>query len=515
MKKYFGLLISGLAIFAQTTNAQTPEDALRLAWFTQNGTARNMAVGGVMGSLGGDITANHVNPAGIGLYKTRELVLSPGFLLNSNKFNYRGTDSSSSKSGFGYGTTGIVLAGSNKSGYSKWTSSAFAISVNQLANYNNQISFSGRNNFSSFTEKYLEELTRDRADTNAALSNYIFGSSLAFRTFLVDTLSGPGGAVAGYQSLVPISTGVNQLYNARTTGGYNEIAIGFAGNMADKLYVGGSFNIPIIKYNRELVYSERDATNDPNNQFSFFEYKETYSSQGVGIGVKLGTIYKPTPFVRIGFAFHSPQIITMTDRIRSSMVANTETYAGQRSESSDNLNSGRAGTSKYNITTPWRAIGSFSYVFREINDTRLQKGFISADLEYVHYKGARFAVAGENASDAGFRNYYSALNEAIIDNFKGNINARIGGELKFNTVMFRLGAAYYGSPYQDEALRASRVIGTGGLGYRNKGMFIDLSYSHIMNKDAVFAYRLNDKPNTFAEQTGSRGSIMLTLGFKL
>lgn len=144
MKKYFGLLISGLVIFAQTAIAQSPEDALRLSWFTQNGTARNMAVGGVMGSLGGDITANHINPAGIGLYKTRELVLSPGFLLNNNKFNYRGTDTSSSKSGFGYGTTGIVLAGSSKSGYSKWTSSAFAISVNQLANYNNQVSFSGR-----------------------------------------------------------------------------------------------------------------------------------------------------------------------------------------------------------------------------------------------------------------------------------------------------------------------------------------------------------------------------------
>lgn len=514
MKKYFGFLISGLAIFAQTLHAQTPEEALRLAWFTQNGTARNMAVGGVMGSLGGDITANHVNPAGIGLYKTRELVLSPGLLMNNNRFNYRGNDTSNNKSVFGYGTSGVVLPGSNRYGYSKWTSTAIAISINQLANYNNQVSFRGLNNFSSFTEKYLEELTRDRADTNAALSNYIFGSSLAFRTFLVDTLSGPGGVVAGYQSLVPISVGMNQLYNARTTGGYNEIAIGFAGNMADKLYVGGSFNIPIVRYTRDLVYSERDPSGDPSNQFNFFEYRESYSSQGAGIGLKLGTIYKPTEFVRIGFAFHSPQLISMTDRIRSSLIADTEGYAGQRSESSDRLNNGQAGKSRYNITTPWRAIGSFSYVFREINDTRLQRGFISADIEYVHYRGARFSVIGENAADAGFRDYYTQLNEAIIDNYKGNINARIGGELKFNTVMFRLGAAYYGSPYRDEALVASRVVGTGGLGYRNKGMFIDLSYSHIMNKDAVFAYRLNDKPNTFAEQRGNRGNIMLTFGFK-
>ena len=75
----------------------------------------------------------------------------------------------------------------------------------------------------------------------------------------------------------------------------------------------------------------------------------------------------------------------MTDRIRSSMIADTEGYAGRRSESSDNLNNGRAGTSKYSMTTPWRAIGSFSLVFREIKDTRLQRGFISADIESVSY----------------------------------------------------------------------------------------------------------------------------------
>jgi len=183
MKKIIFLLFSFTALVVQ---AQTPDEALRTAWFTQNGTARVMAIGGVMGSLGGDISANHINPAGLGLFKTNELVLSPGFLMNNNKFNYRGKDTSASKSNFGYGTSGIILAGKNERG-SKWTSSAFAISVNQLANYNNNIQYGGFNNFSSFSEKYLEELVKDRADTNAALSNYIFGSSLAFRTYLVDT----------------------------------------------------------------------------------------------------------------------------------------------------------------------------------------------------------------------------------------------------------------------------------------------------------------------------------------
>lgn len=508
MKKY--LLI--LSLFSSAAIiAQTPDDALRTAWFTQNGSGRNTATGGVMGSLGGDITANHVNPAGLGLFKTNEFVLTPGFNLNNNKFNYRGTDTSVQKNNFNYGASGLIL--SSASNYKrKWTSSAFAISVNQVANYNNHIQFSGYNNMSSYSEKYLEELTRDRADTNAALSNYIFGSSLAFRTYLVDTIRGPGGAVAGYQSLVPISTGVNQSYDAITSGGYHEIALGLAGNMDDKMYVGASLVIPIISYNREIVYSEKDATTNTKNDFSSFEYKESFSSRGVGVGLKMGLIYKPSEYWRLGLAFHTPQMIGYKDEIRSSMITNTEGYAGTISESSNNLNSGNAGRSEYNMTTPYRAIASASYVFREVKDTRKQRAFVSADLEYVNYRGARYSALDK--TDRAMVDYYTLVNNGIKDYYKGNFNLRVGGELKFNIWMVRLGGGYYGSPYADANLKANKIVASGGFGYRNHGIFIDLSYAHAFQKDVQFAYRLNDKPNTFAAQTGSRGNLMLTFGVK-
>ena len=499
-------IFSGSYLFAQT-----PDDALRTAWFTQNGSGRNTATGGVMGSLGGDITANHVNPAGLGLFKTNELVLSPGFNFNSNKLEYRGTNNSVQKNNFNYGTSGVILSSSNNN-KRKWTSSAFAISVNQVANYNNHIQFSGYNNMSSFSEKYLEELTRDKADTNAALSNYIFGSSLAFRTYLIDTLSGPGGSVAGYQTLVPISSGVNQSYDAITSGGYHEIALGLAGNMDDKMYVGGSLVIPVINYNRELVYAEKDATNNPNNNFSSFEYKESLSSRGIGVGLKLGMIYKPTDYWRIGFAFHTPQIMGYKDEVRSSMITNTENYAKTISETSDNLNSGNPGKSEYNLITPYRAIISASYVFREVQDTKMQRAFLSADLEYVNYRGSRFSAVDK--ANQALVNYYSLLNNEIKDYYKGNFNFRIGGELKFNVWMIRLGGGYYGSPYSDANLKANKIIASGGLGYRNHGIFIDLSYAHTFQQDVQFAYRLNDKPNTFASQTGARGTMMMTFGFK-
>ena len=51
--------------------AQIPEDAKRYSFYPQGGTARNIAIGGAMGSLGGDINATFVNPAGLGLFKTK------------------------------------------------------------------------------------------------------------------------------------------------------------------------------------------------------------------------------------------------------------------------------------------------------------------------------------------------------------------------------------------------------------------------------------------------------------
>jgi hypothetical protein len=505
------IILAVATLFATNLFAQQPDYALRTAWFTQNGSARNIATGGVMGSLGGEITANHVNPAGLGLFKTSEFVLSPGMNLNNNKFNYRGSDTSNAKNNTVYGASGFIFGFSNNK-KSKWTSNAIAISINQVANYNNRISFKGFNNMSSFSEQYLEELTRDLADTNAALSNYIYGSSLAFRTFLIDTTNNAQGKFDGYQSMVPISTGVNQSYDANTTGGYNEVAIGLAGNMEDKMYVGGSLTIPIINYTKDLTYSETDATNNPNNQFASFTFKESFTSRGIGMGLKLGTIYKPTEFWRVGFAVHTPQVIGFKDEVRASLTANTESYARIKTATSDALNSGNAGKSNYNLVTPWRAIASASYVFREIKDTRKQRAFLSADIEYVNYKGSRFSAIDQ--TDMGLKNYYQQVNEVIKETYKGNINVKFGGEIKFHTVMFRLGGAYYGSPYADKALKASRMLATGGIGYRDHGIFIDLSYAHVVNKDVQFAYRLNDKPNTFASQTGSRGTVMLTFGVK-
>ncbi len=515
MKKYLPVFI-GVMLTAQV-NAQLPDDALRNSWFTQNGTARSNAVGGAIGSLGGDITSNNVNPAGIGLFKTSEFVLTPAFALNNNKFNYRGDNSAIKKNGFNYGATGFIF-GSTGRGNNKFTSSAFSISVNQLASYNNHTYYKGKNDISSFSEQYLEELVKDNASPTAADNNYIFGSSLAYRTFLIDSFMTSGGRL-GYQSQASVARpgvdGVIQENDVTTQGGFHEISLALAGNMNDRLYLGGSLNIPVIYYHRDLRYKESDASNNPNNNFNYFEFTENATSRGIGINGKFGLIYKPQQTFRLGLALHTPSFISFRDNIRAAMTTDTEKYTSQGTwtETSDNLNSGNAGDRQYNMITPWRVIGSVSFVLNEVKDTRMQKGFISADVEYVNYRSARFS-ASDNG-DMTAVNYYTSLNDKVKAYYKGAFNMRLGGELKFNTLMVRAGTAYYGNPYaQTESLKGSRIQASGGLGYRNKGVFVDLTYVHLFIKDVNFPYRLNDKPNTFAEQSGSRGNVVATIGFK-
>src|SRR3984885_16208231 len=87
--------------------AQLPEDALRMSYPRPSGTAREQAIGGAMGSLGGDITANYVNPAGLGFYKTGEVVLSPGWSFGSTKTGYLSNNvKSPSHNNFILGTSG-------------------------------------------------------------------------------------------------------------------------------------------------------------------------------------------------------------------------------------------------------------------------------------------------------------------------------------------------------------------------------------------------------------------------
>lgn len=520
MKKSTSIL--ALLIFSGTAAwAQLPEDALKVSWTTPRGTARSMAIGGAMGSLGGDITSSFVNPAGIGFYKTREFVLSPGFYLDKNKSNFRGTPENSNGSTFDFGTSGLVFGRSNR--YGRWTSSAFALSLNRTANFNSHVYYKGANDFSSFTEAFAEEFSLSGLPIDASLYDapLSFGTKLANYTYLIDTVSVNGNTeIVGLPQrdaiLAGTSANLNQEKSIVTKGGISELNFSMASNMDDRIYIGGGIGIPIMNYSRSSFFHEQDASGNASNNFSYAKYSEEYSLKGVGFNARLGVIIKPVSRVRLGMAIHTPNFMVLTEKTTGSLVANLENYFPPGEElriaNQDTIYTQfgvDAPQFEYNLNTPWKFLVSGSYVISEVEDVTQQKGFITADVEYVNHGGSKFGA--RSSQDDG---YYDDINGVISDIYKSTFNFRVGGELKFNTLMTRLGFAYYGNPYEDEELDARRMNVSGGLGYRNKGFFVDLAYIHSLNRDVNFPYRLGDKANTFATLKESGSNIMLTVGLK-
>jgi hypothetical protein len=506
--------ILSIAIFfiAVKIYAQEPADALRYSWLTQTGTARNQAIGGAGGSLGGEISTMFINPAGIGFYKTGEFVITPAYNIQKYKSNYRGTSASDSKNNFNLGTTGFLFSIPDYRG-SKTKNFTIALGINRAADFNSNVFYKGANNTSSYSEKYLEELVNNNVtDPNKAATDFPFGSSLAFNTFIIDTAAAPDGTITGYRSLATVASGLNQQNTIHTSGGITDVALAGALNLKDKLFLGASLTVPVLNYDRTSTFRESDATEIANN-FNYFEVYETLETKGYGVNGKIGLIYKPVEYVRLGLAFHSPTFYELTDKYTTEITSDMEGYGGGeriKTQTSNVFTDDLPGELKYNLTTPWRAIASASYVFREVENVQRQRAFITADVEYVNYKSSSFEAVDD---DAGIKSYFKSLNAAIDQQYKSAFNFRLGGELKFNTVMVRLGGAYYGNPYKDE--KASRVKLGGGLGYRNKGVFLDLTYVYNINKDVHYPYRLEGNSFDAASIKNNMGNIVATLGFKL
>lgn len=521
MKLY--LLLSFLLII-NIIFAQVPEDALRYSFYPQNGTARNLAIGGAMGSLGGDINATFVNPAGLGFYKTNEFVISPGFLLNDNKAKFRDSDSKNKTNAFNFGPTGWVFGFTNR--YKPQNSSAFSIAITQSANYNNETRYKGLNNYSSFSEQFAEEFAKSGKSIDEVLNSnsaYPYTSAPALYTYLIDTITIGGRLqVKGVpEYLLDAGQALQQEMIKTTKGALSELAIGFANNRNDKWFIGATVAVPFLRYQSHSVFKESDTSNNASNSFKQFEYTDDFKTTGIGLNAKIGIIYRPQDYIRLGLAIHTPSYMFLSDTRTTRLVTQLErpywgsTYSTDTTIeiSSNSFTNNQAGQAKYIQSTPFKAIISASYVFREISDVKRQKGFISADIEYVNHKGSRFSSDNEIPTE-GEKQYYKDLNAVVKKDYKGNLNFRVGGELKFNIVMARLGFAYYGNPYKDAGYKANRMLLSGGLGYRNKGFFVDLTYVHAISKDVSLPYRLEDRANTYASLKENRGNIAATVGFK-
>jgi len=344
---------------------------------------------------------------------------------------------------------------------------------------------------------------QDATDNNG-LNPY--GSELAVNAGWVKDDNGALSSPA--IDLIESGSGLEQKQTIVTNGGITEMAFAGAANFNDKVFLGGSIGLPILRYGATRQYTEQDPTTNANG-FDAAWFDDDLITKGVGINVKAGVVIKATDNIRVGFAAHTPTFYSLSDSYFATAGANLDQGSnGDKEVSSKEL------VYDYNLQTPYKLMGSFAVLFGNVHDVSTQRGFLSGDVEYINYASSKFRTTSDNGGDDG---YFSNLNSAVGNAYKGAVNARLGAEVKFNPIAVRLGGAYYGNPYNNIAGEDGNITQvTGGLGFRNKGFFIDLGYVHSLGKDVIFPYRLNNQSlmnNANIKSTNSR--VLLTLGFKI
>ena len=84
MKRKVITVFSALAFCLGTAYSQSMMDAYRYVQSELSGTARAVSMGGAFGALGGDVSVMNINPAGLAVYRSSEVVTT----LSLNTVSY-------------------------------------------------------------------------------------------------------------------------------------------------------------------------------------------------------------------------------------------------------------------------------------------------------------------------------------------------------------------------------------------------------------------------------------------
>lgn len=474
--------------------AQNDADALRYSMLNYGSTARSLAMGNSFGGLGADFSCLAMNPAGIGLYRRSEFSISPVFSNRNTSAGYLGNQTEDNFFKFAFGNLGIVWAGTKEKAGNPWKGFAFGIGYNKTNDFSGRTIAQGMNANNSLLDSYLEEVN----GVNPADFPYSFpyDIDLAWNTFLLDTVE--IGGVPYYYTPLPFA-GAKQERITETRGGQGEWDFTFGGNMNNQLYLGFTLGLTTLRYEEETTWRESDEE-DTIPYFKAYEYYQSLSTNGSGINVKIGAIYRPADFVRIGAAIHTPTWNSLVDEYSTSMRSDLED--GQIREASGPVFI----PFDYYINTPFRAIGSLAFIIA-------QQGAFNIDYEFTDYSMARIRPL-----DKSFASDFAPVNNAIRAKYGIGHQVRAGFEWRYDVMRFRLGAQYASSPFVTE-LRGSSETDmssygfSGGLGYRGKKYIFDAAYAWTQTGSYLRPYSLNNQITEGINYRQTMGRVMFTVGY--
>ncbi|MEL5894487.1 TonB-dependent receptor [Bacteroides sp. GD17] len=546
--------ITMIALAVLTTvsaGAQTVYDATNIAQKDLNGTARFVGMGGAMGALGGDISTIGTNPAGIGVYRSNDAMITFGYSTTGTESKYLGNKFEENKNRWNFDNAGFVIStkignhtplryvnfGFNyhksKSFYKNMTMQGLMGSID--GQYVSQV----RSMAQQATDAAYEYYHRPQYDSPGGGKYLNYASDDIYNNLYAGWL-GAMGFQGGlfyvdetetsnvYSPYIPSEA--DSYFLSRERGGIDQYDFNISFNVNDRFYFGVTFGAYDVDYNKYSLYDEafNYTWEDGKNYEEGYSLESFNRIHGSGFDIKFGAIFRPiedSPF-RIGLAVHTPTFYKLT--YTTGALLNSDMYLpnenGEETLTRTTVDTyaalgGRDMDRDFELQTPWLFNASLGYTVGNYLA-------LGAEYEYEDYSSMKFKYPGgdEMAWETG---------EADLC-MKGVSTLRLGVEYKpIPAFALRAGYNYSSAAYKENAIKAlpSNSINTDtdfannksmntftlGIGYRGSLLYADLAYKYNMYKSDFYPfYNDIDGPVTSPATsiTNTRSQVLLTLGVR-
>ncbi len=483
MKTYFNrlflLVFLGIGLNGW---AQNEEDALRYAQQEISGTPRFTAMSGAFSSLGGDLSAIGLNPAGLTTFSTNRITGTFSFYGLDNSASYYGNTMTHSYSSFDDNIINIDQLGAvwvYKSSTSDWNKLAFSFNYNKQADYGNNVRIKGVNSSGNSVVNYFVEKANgiqlgDIKIGNDETTDFVYqwlGENIGFDA---------QQAFLGYQAYIinpdtdddtntiyyPNAdyTNVSHYNKIVSTGNKSNFDLSIGGTYKENLQLGFGLSLINVEYTENNAITEEgyNAASD----LQLLKFNNVLYTEGSGVQMKFGGIYKLPNNLRLALSYHTPQWIKIEESLTQSV--HTEFGNGDIFNIAPNVENTFA---PYRIISPSKIIAGASMVIGK-------KGLISADYSYQDYSNLRFKELDANSDS----DYFDAVNDYMSNNFQAVQSFNIGAELKLSELSLRGGTFMSSSPYKNsETLYANKGYSL-GAGFDLGGIVIDAAWIHSENE---------------------------------
>lgn len=469
-------------------------DAYKMSKKDLTGTARSVAMGGAFGALGGDISGIAINPAGIGIYSSSEIVATMGLKNSNYKATMTGISQDKNKFSAAFDNFGLVHSIPLFSDVVPRLNIGF--SYNRVKTFDDKVSMRGVDLPGSLTDHMARRATSKGGDFTLNSQNQWntqdWMGLLGYNGYLINR----NGDESGYTSAMH-GLSVDNFLNYKEKGYINSYDFNLGMTISDILSLGMSVSVTDMDYKLSSIYDE--VLYDPQGNEVFYTIDNVLESKGSGWQVSLGAILKPIDELRIGIAYHSPTWYNMTDYYDAILQHDLRGLTKSPIADID---------PNYTLDDPLRGYGNHDYKFQtpgrwtfSLASVIASKAIISVDYELTDY--THMKLKNTLNREGGF----SDANYFIKQDFRLTSTLRVGAEYRF-TPQFsgRIGYAWMQSPYEKKFSKnqiEARTIGTishfsldgdthnitWGLGYRfTKSFYADIAFVYQQQKNGLFAY---------------------------